>query len=670
MEYVIFTADATKRFEDFSDADFVNTEPKIGIKYAVKEAADDTVLLLQYRCPYPDCDVASAGWPGLHLHVKDVHQRKMCNFCVKSKKVFTHEVQLFTDQELKKHMREGDDRPGAVDQTGFRGHPLCGFCGSRHYGVDELYDHLKKVHEKCFICSNRDPRNQPVYFANITDLQDHYRAQHFLCSEPECVSNQLIVFATELDLKAHQLEVHGNTLSKDVRRDARMVDISGFNYRESYQQQSSRGDRRDGRNRGRGRDPNSEPLPVSSAQPLRRDEQAFQRQMAIQSAQSVAPRTFGGQLTSTPVTASGSSRGANSNPPQQSNSVGQAGNAMARLDVSAEERSAPAVLTPQDQARALRHSAVIERASSLLRNDQTKLAQFRNTISSYQRNGISATALIESFQSLFDTSSSNLGILVRELADIFEDESKASSLRAAWNDWRAINEDFPSLPGLNLTDNSIPLGWAITGSSSNARATQNQNSSRILKLKSSTAQSLRSFDSSGPSRSSAAAKNKNNSHASNVAFPGLPPASGSNSQSNTANRGTASSSPWIDPSGSTSNQSSASNSNPPSTRPSPPTSRPASKATRGGANGDAFPALPPAPKPQSSLTSYGGRLVRRDLGGSSANASSSKFSWGGGGAAGGGNEDQVEAEGGAAGCGGGAKKKGNKGKKQVLMNWG
>lgn len=573
----------------------------------------------------------------------------MCNFCIRNKKVFTHEVQLFTDHELKKHMRDGDDRPGAVDQTGFKGHPLCGFCGSRHYGIDELYDHLKKNHEKCFICSERDPRGQPVYFANISDLQDHYKAQHFLCSASECVDQKLIVFATEMDLKAHQLEVHGDSLSKDVRRDARMVDISSFNYRQPYQQ-PARGDRRDARGHGRGRDPNSEPIPASSAQPMRRDEQAFQRQQAIQSAQSIAPRTFGGRLTATPVTAS-SSRTANTRATQPD--VGEASNMMAGLNVSAEPRPAPS--TPQYQARALRHAAVIDRATSLVRNNQSKVTQFRNTISSYQRDAISATALIESFQTLFDTSSSTLGTLIREIADIFEEPAKASSLRAAWNDWRAINDDFPSLPGLNLTNNSIPLNWAT---SVPPRGAQNssQNSSRILQLKSSTAKSLRSFNSGGPSRSSAT----NNTHATNVAFPELSAPSRASANRSGAGRG---STPWADAS-TTINSSSISHSL--SENPTPTTSKPESRATRGGASGDAFPALPPAPRPLSSLTGYGGRLVRRDIGGNA----SPGFSWGGEGGSGSGS-NTPEVEGASESAGGNAgKKKGNKGKKQVIMGWG
>lgn len=84
---------------------------------------------------------------------------------------------------------------------------------------------------------------------------------------------------------------------------------------------------------------------------------------------------------------------------------------------------------------------------------------------------------------------------------------------------------------------------------------------------------------------------------------------------------------------------------------------------------DAFPALPPAAKPLSTIFGYGTGMVRRDrlgLGGAKAMGGSA---WGTGG-----SNNNASATG-AEGVGDGeemgkGKKKGNKGKKQVLMNWG
>lgn len=449
----------------------------------------------------------------------------MCDLCTRNKKVFTHEHEVFTDKELERHMKKGDDNPGAVDQSGFKGHPLCGFCGQRFYGDDELYVHCRAKHERCFICDRREGR-QPQYYLNYDSLEQHFKVDHFLCSERDCLDKKFIVFPSELDLKAHQLQEHGNTLSKDVRRDARMVDISSFDYRAPYQQERRGGasSQREGRGRGRGRDPNAEPLPPSSAQPLRRDEQAFQRQMAIHSAQSVSTRTFGGQLTAAPPAAtrgpaaSREPQTATVTTPRQSGNVGNVAAQLNALDLQDPN------ISSQEQARRLRHAAVVERATALLQNDPLKLSQFRNAISSFRSNSVTAAALIDTFFALFsDTSSNALGSLIREIADLYEDKAKAESLRTAWNDWRAINEDYPSLPGPSgLSSGSLPLGWAqVTASTpSSSQAAPPKSTSRVLKLKSSTAQSSRSEASRHGSWGSTNAP-------AGSPFPGLPSAAAS-----------------------------------------------------------------------------------------------------------------------------------------------
>ncbi len=541
-------------------------------------------------------------------------------------------------------MKKGDDNPGAVDQSGFRGHPLCGFCGERFYGDDELYVHCRSKHERCFICDRRSG-TQPQYYVNYDSLELHFRKDHFLCPERGCLDKKFIVFESEIDLKHHQLEEHSNTLSKDARRDARVVDMSSFDYRAPYvQERRGGGTQREGRGRGRGRDPNADPIPASSAQPLRRDEQAFQRQMAIQSAQSVSTRTFSSQLTSTaPVARAppGTRDPPSVTVPRPSSHSENVASQLGRMEIQEEDG---AEVSPQEQARRLRHSAVIERATTLLQNDQIKLSRFRNAISSFRTNAISARGLIDTFFALFsDTSSNALGSLIREVADLYEDKTKAESLRTAWNDWRAINEDYPSLPAPSgLSGPSLPLGWAqITASTpSSAATTAPKSTSRVLKLKSSTAQSSRSSASRNASWGSASASSANG-------FPGLPNSSISASASST--RTTAG-----------------------VVRSMPPTSRPVSHAPArvlAASGSDAFPALPPAAKPTSTIFGYGTGAVRRDGGGSST---PSGFAWGASpGGSGTQSEAQSESEQVGAGAGAvGGKKKGNKGKKEVLVKWG
>ncbi|MCJ1371699.1 hypothetical protein MMC20_002918 [Loxospora ochrophaea] len=639
-QYVIFTDDPNKRYESFVQADFEQTDEVLGIKYERKDIHDDTVLLLRYNCPDGDCDVACWGWPDLHRHVKSVHHKFMCDLCTRNKKVFTHEHELFTIQELRKHEKFGDDNPGAIDQSGFKGHPECGFCRLRFYGDDELYTHCRDKHERCHICDRRSQGSEQQYFADYNNLELHFRRDHFLCAENECMEKKFVVFESEMDLKAHQLETHPNGLSKDARKDARRVDISAFDYRTPHQDNRGNRREREGRGRGRGRDPNTEALPQSSAQPLRRDERAYQRQMEIQSAQSFSTRTFGGQLTSTDayaaqpnrrsqepatVTAPRSLTGTNTSfPPIDNLNLDSAPPLSNQTQLPPPQQT----LTPQEQARRLRHNAVAERASSLLHNDSMKTSEFRTKVSSYRNSTISASQLIDTFFSLFDAPAAELGKLIKELAEIYENESKRNELLKAWNDWRAINEDYPSLPG--------PSG-ILPGSSASAAGSGGR---RVLRLKSSTAQSSRSAVSKH--RSWGGAVNAN-------PFPAMPPSS-----TNRTGAGKVGATPWV--------TSSSSRVLPVPPMPASTSSKPRSTTP----NSDAFPALPAAPKPNTTIFGLHHGAVKWDdrrnpypaaNPWSTSEASSAKPS-----ATSSETEVEVDASGG--------KKRGGKGKKQTLYKFG
>jgi E3 ubiquitin-protein ligase ZNF598 len=483
---------------------------------------------------------------------------------------------LFTNAELRKHEKYGDDNPGAIDQSGFRGHPDCGFCRERFYGDDELYAHCRDKHERCHICDRRVSNRQHQYYINYDALEDHFQKEHFLCLDKECLEKKFVVFETQMDLKAHQLEAHPHGLSKDARRDARLVDMSNFDYRTPYQPQRQR---RDGQGAGRGRDPNADPIPISSAQPMRRDELAYQRQVAIQSAQSVSTRSFGGQLTSTntqPAREPGPASRAADPTSAQANAASHTPPTARMENLSLISDINFASLPPQEQARRLRHNMVIERAASLLRNDQSKLAEFRTKVSNYRTSVINATELIDSFFFLFDASSSDLGKLIKELAEIYEDESKKNALLKAWNDWRAINEDYPALPG--------PSG-ALPGMNSSTGLGSAAGGKRVLRLKSSTAQSSRAA-AVGRGVSIAGAINVNN------IFPPLP----------ATTRMSANAPAWGGVSSTPSGTSPSLGSRPSGT--SPRTGTPALSSD------EAFPALPAAPKPNTLMAGLTRGTVR------------------------------------------------------------
>lgn len=626
---VIFTDEAEKRYENFSEEDFFRKDDNLGIAYdKPMEIFEDTVLLLRYNCPDSSCDVACMGWPDLHRHVKSVHHKTMCDLCIRNKKLFTHEHTLFTQPELRKHEKFGDNTPGAIDQSGFEGHPECGFCRQRFYGEDELYAHCRDRHERCHLCDRRTGGRNPQYYVDYNALEQHFGKDHWPCLDNECLEKKFVVFDSEMDLKAHQLENHPNGLSKDARRDARRVDISSFDYRPQYQET-----RRGGRRAGRGRDPNAEGVPAVSSGHMSRAEVAHQRAREIQSAQSGSSRTFEGQLTQTEPQAQTVHRPAQAQSPRPNNALPHA---PSQLTAPASPRPVEA-LTPQEQARRMRHAVVTERAANLLQNDQMKLAEFRERISAYRIGTISAPDLIDAFFSLFDTSSAELGKLIKELAEIFEVTGKRDALLKAWSDWKAINEDYPSLPGPAGNTSSASVIGAGVGSS------------RVLKLKSSTAQSSRSAMGQQQKTWGSAAASPGNP------FPSLSAANGAGAKP-------APTPGWLSlrPAAGASKSGSTSS----SARPSPTPSR--SQSSVALPRRDAFPALPAARKPTSSVFSpgYTGAGVIRQSTGSSANA------WAGGGGVmsnGNGTTAPLSGAGEEAEIG---KGKGKKKKDQVMFRWG
>lgn len=558
------------------------------------------------------------------------------DLCTRNKKVFTHEHELFTHPELRKHQKFGDDEIGAIDQSGFKGHPECGFCRERFYGDDELYTHCRDKHERCHICDRRDGSRQQQYYVNYDSLEVHFRKDHFLCPDRECMEKKFVVFDSEMDLKAHQLEVHPNGLSKDALRDARRVDMSGFQFRASHEQElghNRRDDRRreGGRGRGRGRDPNAEPIPASSAQPLSRAELAYQRQVEAQNSRSATGRAFGGQLTTAPTPGEAFAARAPSSGIAPSTVTASRPHSTTANNVRngqlgpSPQAASSSSQSPQEQARLLRHNAVTERATAMLRNNETKLQEFRSQVSAYRTSKLSATQLIEGFFALFDTNSKDMGKLVKELADIFELPAKQEGLLKAWNDWKAINEDYPSLPG-------SATGQALNG------GTTAHGGSRVLKLKNSTAQS---------SRSSANRQASWSSTSSSGSFPALPTPSSSRIGAKPGQT------PWA-----------ASTTT--STRAPPVPSQPVSStnASKKPSQPDAFPALPAAAKPSSTIFSpgYTGLGLRRDNSGRNTPVNNP---WATSSETNSGTTTPAAEDTGTSG-----KKKSNKNKKQTLFQWG
>jgi len=245
LEDVIYTKNDKKPFEEYNLSEFVYRNKDKGSYYDSEDIKKTVENMEKYRCPDKDCAFVGDDWMSLKKHAKDVHSKFLCNICINKKKVFPFEQKLYTQNELNMHNEKGDP-----DDKSFKGHPQCGFCVQRFYDDDDLYDHCKKNHEECQCCKQLGKPNQ--YFVNYRTLAEHFDREHFVCPHPECLEKKFIVFASEFELKAHEIEEHLNTPGKGKGR-YQPIDL-GFQYTDShassssYRSRNDRGDRNDRHN--------------------------------------------------------------------------------------------------------------------------------------------------------------------------------------------------------------------------------------------------------------------------------------------------------------------------------------------------------------------------------------------------------------------------------------
>ncbi|KAI5820821.1 hypothetical protein BZA77DRAFT_222168, partial [Pyronema omphalodes] len=431
-DYVIFTKDDKKSFEDFGESEIYSWEEQLGIMYQLQEIEQDTNALLRFRCPDRSCKQTCSGWPDLYRHVEKKHGKVMCKLCTSNKKAFTREHMLFTPQELKSHESEGDDEPGSDSQSGFKGHPDCKFCADRYYSDDELLDHCRESHERCFICDRNAASSDTKYYIDYGSLEQHFKESHFVCPDAECLEKMFVVFENEGDLNTHQLEVHQNRLTKHAWRDGMGIDISHFLVAGSLSdggRQRRSGGRDQGNTARHGQEENDVPIHVEEIRP--RAELALQctQQLPINSAQAMMSRTFDGQLSQPappgdPLAAA-NQRNALQNLVQQKN---------AEVSIDVQNRAAISLKGSSSQ-----NAVVIEHASKMLGFHEDRIGEFRGYVSRYNREQEpDSDEFLSNLWRLFGMKQASaqqiteFSTLIMELARICEGKFKQRKLKRSW----------------------------------------------------------------------------------------------------------------------------------------------------------------------------------------------------------------------------------------------
>ncbi|PVU85979.1 hypothetical protein BB560_006847 [Smittium megazygosporum] len=223
----------SKQFNQINLSQSEFTDEKLDFVCSNKAIFDYALYILSFNCPYKNCKyVDHDGWKGLKNHVKVEHNIELC---VEHRKVFPHEHKIYPPGALRGHYKSGNG-------ADFRGHPVCGFCKTSFYDGDMLFEHCRKYHEQCFICQKKHG-NKDVYFKNFYTLAEHFENDHYPCPHPSCIERRFVVFPNQLDLKAHEAEVHGKAIvGQRAKWEARQVPISFEieRYQGSRQQHRSR----------------------------------------------------------------------------------------------------------------------------------------------------------------------------------------------------------------------------------------------------------------------------------------------------------------------------------------------------------------------------------------------------------------------------------------------
>ncbi|KAH8828175.1 hypothetical protein DL96DRAFT_1709461 [Flagelloscypha sp. PMI_526] len=442
---LIFSSQADKSFADFAPESIPYKDAKLNICFETEQMLDETLILLRFNCPDPSCDYVARGWGDLGLHARSVHGRVLCDLCITNKKVFAHEHTLYTPQQLTVHLPESGRRrnpksnrpPPPLDNPEDQPHPACLFCHRCFFGPDELYKHMREIHEDCFLCKRDGGTSE--YFLDYPSLENHFNIAHYPCPHPTCKEAKFVIFGSELDLKAHVVSDHAGDMSAAGIRDARRLEVT-------FEEVGARRGR--GRGRGGPTDRGAARGTVSEVPPSRGPPAANRRREG-----------FGASLTTEETPSPSrqiipSTSFASAAPPQALNG-----------DV---ERD-PAVLA--------RHTAFLNLLASKAPRPNTALPSVKSAIRAWKAGESSARGLISLIHSTLDENLEQTAIIVNAFVRLLDgdddDDDAEERKRDLLQEWRGFEVEqkrqFPSLvPTLPEAGSSTsrvgPGGYAaVTG---------------------------------------------------------------------------------------------------------------------------------------------------------------------------------------------------------------
>jgi hypothetical protein len=246
------------------------------------------------------------------------------------------------------------------------------------------------------------------------------------------VEKKFQVFGSELDLRAHMMEEHGEAMSQRDRAQARQVPLD---FRPDAAGPSSRSGGR-GFTLGPRDGPHAQQL---AAPPMNAAQQAQQRRQVQADRQDESRRRK--NFTTGLSESNGGSAAASA--PASGAPSGRA----------SPDETASGFATPRedvDDATAARHAALLSRVAMLVNDSATKLASFRAAVRQFKSNESSARDMVDTLFHVLDDADATAGVS-RELANLFDAENDRDKQRAileAVNSFRIEQQEhFPALGG-------------------------------------------------------------------------------------------------------------------------------------------------------------------------------------------------------------------------------
>ncbi|RUP52463.1 hypothetical protein BC936DRAFT_145220 [Jimgerdemannia flammicorona] len=255
---VILTSSPDKPFQDYTDADTPFINKRLDTRFETLQMQEDVLMLLRFNCPEPTCDVYESGCKLSHgCQISPSLTTSRPNLSISSlpsppatsargtKRFSRTNTHCSHPTSCVSITRKGSRTIATASPQGSRATQNA---PSALWGSTATTSFTNIVVTSMSSAMSASGRGLGTSIIRIMRAK-HFRDDHFMCQNSECLEKKFVVFASDIDLKAHEVEVHGGAhIPRAKQREARKVEVN-------FQYTSGPNSRRDhGRDRDRDRD--------------------------------------------------------------------------------------------------------------------------------------------------------------------------------------------------------------------------------------------------------------------------------------------------------------------------------------------------------------------------------------------------------------------------------